>query len=85
VRAAGFSEGDACALTGSYIPFAETKSHRQQNNDRRLFLQERYGTLAAYTRMATAAVEALVRQRLLLSSDKAAAIAGHATFSESLH
>ena len=74
VRAAGFSEGDACDLTGSYIPFALTKSQRTQNGDLRPSLQERYGTLAVYTKLATAAAEALVREGLLLSSDKAAAI-----------
>lgn len=74
VRAGGFSEGDACDLTGSYIPFALTTSQRQQDGDHRSSLQERYGTLAVYTKMATAAADALVAQGLLLSSDKAAAI-----------
>jgi hypothetical protein len=72
VRADGFSEGDACDLTGSYIPFALTKS--QRNGDPRPSLQERYGTLANYTAAATTAANNLVSQRLLLSSDAAAAI-----------
>jgi hypothetical protein len=74
VRAAGFSEGDACDLTGSYIPFALTKAQRQQSGDTRLSLQERYGTLAHYTALATAAADQLVRAGLLLASDEAAAI-----------
>jgi hypothetical protein len=74
VRAAGFSEGDACDLTGSYIPFALTKAQRQQNHDPRPSLQERYGTLANYTAAATRAAQGLVHDGLLLSSDEAAAI-----------
>jgi hypothetical protein len=72
VRATGFSEGDACDLTGSYIPFALTKS--QRNGDPRPSLQERYGTLANYTAAATTAANSLVSQGLLLPSDAAAAI-----------
>jgi hypothetical protein len=74
VRTADFSEGDACDLTGSYIPFALTKAQRQQSGDTRLSLQERYGTLAHYTALATAAADQLVRAGLLLASDEAAAI-----------
>ena len=73
VRRAGFSEGDACDLTGSYIPFAVTKAQRMQSLDPRPSLQERYGTLANYTALATAAANKLVSQRLLLAPDAAAA------------
>ena len=72
VRAEGFSEGDACDLTGSYIPFALTKS--QRNGDPRPSLKERYGTLAKYTAAAMTAAESLAGQRLLLQSDVAAAV-----------
>jgi len=72
VRRAGFSEGDACDLTGSYIPFALTKAQRM--GDPRPSVQERYGTLAAYTALATATANSLVSRRLLLPSDAAAAI-----------
>jgi hypothetical protein len=74
VRAAGFSEGDSCDLTGSYIPFALTKAQRLQNHDPRPSLQERYGTLANYTAISTAAAGGLVLEGLLLPSDKAAAV-----------
>jgi len=74
VRAAGFSEGDACDLTGSYIPFAVTRLQRQQSGDPRPSLQERYGTLANYAALASAAADQLVRAGLLLASDKAAAV-----------
>jgi Alpha/beta hydrolase domain len=74
VRAAGFSQGDACDLTGSYIPFAVTKAERLANGDSRLSLQERYGNTAGYVGAVTAAVNSLVSQRLLLASDAVGAI-----------
>jgi hypothetical protein len=73
VRAAGFSEGDSCELPGSYIPFAVTKAQRPLT-DPRPSLQERYGTLANYTAVATLAAQGLVRDGLLLPSDETAAI-----------
>ena len=74
VRAAGFSQGDACDLTGSYIPFAVTKAQRIASGDPRLSLQERYGSTAGYKAVVTAAVSSLVSQRLMLASDAAGAI-----------
>jgi hypothetical protein len=74
VRRAGFSEGDACDLTGSCIPFAVTKAQRVQSGDSRPSLEERYGTLANYTALARAAADKLVAQRLLLADDEAAAV-----------
>ena len=74
VRAAGFSEGDACDLTGSYVPFAVTKAQRLLSGDPRPSLQERYGTLANYTALASMAADQLVRAGLLLASDEAAAV-----------
>jgi len=75
VRRAGFSQGDACDLTGGYIPFTLTPAQRQAIGDTRLSLQERYGSLAGYTTAATAAASQLVSLGYLLSADKAAAIA----------
>jgi hypothetical protein len=72
VRGPGFSEGDACDLTGSYIPFALTPGGRP--GDPRLSLQERYGTLAAYTAAAQAAAAHLVGLGYLLPGDEAAAV-----------
>lgn len=74
IRRDGFSEGDACDLTGSYMPFAVTKAQRGASGDPRPSLEERYGTLANYTALATAAANSLVAQRLLLPSDAVAAI-----------
>jgi hypothetical protein len=74
VRAAGFSQGDACDLTGGFIPFAVTRAQRLANNDPRLSLEERYGSTAGYTSAVTAAVNSLVNQRLMLASDADGAI-----------
>ena len=74
IRGEGFSEGDACDLVGSYMPFPVTRVQRGATGDPRLSLEERYGTLANYTARATAAANSLVAQRLLLPSDADAAI-----------
>jgi hypothetical protein len=74
VRRAGFSQGDACDLTGGYIPFAITKALRQAG-DTRLSLEERYGSTAGYVNAVTTAVNKLVSERLMLGSDAAGAIA----------
>ena len=75
VRRAGFSQGDACDLTGSYIPFAITKAQRLAAGDPRLSLEERYVTTAGYVNAVTTAVNKLVSERLMLASDAAGAIA----------
>lgn len=74
VRRAGFSQGDACDLTGSYIPFAITNASRMAG-DTRPSLQERYGNTAGYVSAVTAAVDELVSERLMLGSDAPGAIA----------
>jgi hypothetical protein len=75
VRRAGFSQGDACDLTGSSIPFALTKAARTASGDSRLSLQERYGSLDGYSHAARAAASQLVSQGYLLQSDYSAAVA----------
>ena len=74
VRRAGFSQGDACDLTGSYIPFAITKAQRQAG-DTRPSLEERYSSAAGYVNAVTTAVNKLVSERLMLASDAPGAIA----------
>ncbi len=75
VRREGFSQGDACDLTGSYVPFALTRAQRAASGDPRLSLQERYGSLAAYQSAATLAADRLLAAGYLLAADEAAAIA----------
>jgi hypothetical protein len=69
VRKAGFSEGDSCDLTGSYVPFFRTLAERLAAGDPRPSLQERYPTHADYVAKVTAAANNLVSQRLLLLED----------------
>jgi hypothetical protein len=71
VRKAGFSEGDSCDLTGSYVPFFRTQAERLAANDPRPSLQERYPTHADYVAKVTAAANQLVALRLLLPADAA--------------
>jgi hypothetical protein len=70
VRKAGFSQGDSCDLTGSFIPFFKTQAERIAASDPRPSLQERYPTHADYVAKITAAADSLVGQRLLLPEDR---------------
>jgi hypothetical protein len=74
VRANGFSEGDACDLTGGYIPFALDTSVRKLG-DMRPTLVERYRDLNGYAAVVNRAAADLVSRGYLLSSDAPAAIA----------
>ena len=74
VRGDGFSKGDACDLTGSYIPFAKTLAERLASGDHRRSLQERYGNVTHYRAVATEAAERLVSHGYLLSTDEADAV-----------
>jgi len=74
VRAAGFSEGDACDLTGSYIPFAATKATRDSLHDPRRSLEERYGNLSGYMSAVHAAAAQLEAAGFLLHDDMRSAM-----------
>jgi len=74
-RAAGFSEGDLCDLSGSFFPFADTKAARKASGDPRPSLQERYGTHKGYVRAVTQAATNLVQDRLILPADATTIIA----------
>ena len=69
VRKAGFSEGDSCDLTGSFIPFFRTQAERIAAGDPRPSLQERYPTHADYVAKVTAAAIGLVFKQLMLPED----------------
>jgi hypothetical protein len=71
-RAEGFSPGELCGLSGSYIPFAATKQERQSNRDPRPSLEERYKSAQDYADKRKRAVDALVQQRYVLPEDSAA-------------
>jgi hypothetical protein len=69
LRRDGFGEGDQCAGTGSFIPFAKTRAERVASGDPRLSLEERYPTHEAYVTAVRRAADGLVRERLLLRAD----------------
>jgi hypothetical protein len=71
LRRAGYGEGDQCAGSGSFIPFAATRAERMASHDPRLSLEERYPTHADYVAAVKKAADDMVRQRLLLPADAA--------------
>jgi hypothetical protein len=71
-RAAGFGQGDACDLTGSFIPFPKTAA--SASGDPRKPIAGRYPTTAAYDSAVQAAANTLVSQGFLLQSDMANAV-----------
>jgi hypothetical protein len=75
LRRAGFSEGEECGLTGSFIPFARSRAERAASGDPRPSLEERYGDHAGYVAAVRAAAARLVAARLLLQADADVVIA----------
>lgn len=73
-RAAGFGQGDACDLTGSFIPFPKTAAAASATGDPRKAIASRYPTTAAYDSAVQAAANTLVSQGFLLQGDMAAAV-----------
>lgn len=71
LRREGFGEGEQCAGTGSFIPFAATREERIRTGDPRPSLEERYPTHDAYVTGVRRAAEELVRERFLLPADAA--------------
>ena len=69
VRAAGRRAPNLCGLTGSFLPFAETRAEREASGDPRLSLQERYGDHRGYVDAVRRAADELVRERFLLPGD----------------
>jgi hypothetical protein len=69
LRREGFAEGELCGLTGTFVPFAETKGGRLAIRDPRLSLEERYDDHEGYVEAVIDAAEQLVAERLLLPGD----------------
>jgi hypothetical protein len=65
----GRREADLCGLSGSYIPFADTKATRQASGDPRPSLEERYRDQAGFVKAVEEASKKLVKDRLLLQED----------------
>jgi hypothetical protein len=68
-RAAGFRHGDLSALSGMYVPFAETRAERLASGDPRLSIEERYRNHGDYVSQVRAAALALRAQGYLLQED----------------
>ena len=68
---AGRLEGGMCNLTGSFIPFAQTKAERDAVGDPRPSIEERYPSKDVYAAALQAAAERLVNARFLLQADAA--------------
>jgi hypothetical protein len=66
---APFPEGELCDRDGTYSPFAATRAEREEKNDPRPSLEERYGSHAAYVQRVAQAAQQLVAARLLLGED----------------
>jgi hypothetical protein len=73
-RASGFGQGDACDLTGSFIPFAKTVAAASAASDPRKPIASRYPTTAAYDSAVQTAANTLVSQGFLLQSDMGNAV-----------
>jgi Alpha/beta hydrolase domain len=69
IMAAGFFEGQICAFTGGFVPFAKSAADRAASHDPRLSLEERYGTQDGYNCAVRLAAKGTVAQRLLLQAD----------------
>ncbi len=68
-RASDYSEGDACDLTGSTVPFPPSRAARLASGDPRLSVQERYGSHDGYVAAVKAAAERLEHEGFLLPED----------------
>jgi hypothetical protein len=69
VRAPGRREGNLCALSGSFIPFATTKVERLGSGDPRKSLEERYKTHDKYVKAVEHAAKQLMHEGFLLQED----------------
>jgi len=71
---AGLQANDGCEAAGQMIPFAKTKAERLASGDPRPSIEERYPSFGAYAAAVRTAVDALVRQRLMLPEDAQPAV-----------
>lgn len=69
IRAPGHRSPTLCGLTGSFIPFAQTKAERLASGDPRLSLEERYKNHEGFVRAVRQAAQQLVLERFLLQVD----------------
>jgi len=65
----GVWANDGCEGSGQLIPFPKTQAERMATGDPRLSVAERYPTFDAYYTKAVAAIDDLVKHRLVLCED----------------
>jgi hypothetical protein len=75
LRPEGARGNDLCGLSGSFFPFAKTRSERLASGDPRRSLEERYRDHAGFVRAVDRAAKALVKDRFLLEEDAKTMIA----------
>ena len=66
---AGPQANDGCEGSGQYIPFAKTKAERLASGDPRKSVEERYQSLAKYSKDIAHAINKLVKKRFVLCED----------------
>lgn len=69
LRAEGNRQPHLCGLSGSFIPFAETRRERLANGDPRRSLEERYGNHFGFVYAVRKAASDLAKERFLLPQD----------------
>jgi hypothetical protein len=69
IRVPGRRAPDLCGLTGSFLPFAQTKDERKASGDPRKSLEERYGDHEGFVKAVRKAAKELVKERFLLQED----------------
>lgn len=67
----GRFEDGFCLFQGAYIPFAKSKTEREQAGDARPSIEERYPDKAAYVAAMRKATDAMVKERMMLPADAA--------------
>jgi hypothetical protein len=65
----GVHANDGCEGSGQYIPFARTKAERLASGDPRKSVEERYKSMAKYSKDVAHSIDQLVKKRLLLCED----------------
>jgi hypothetical protein len=69
VRNSAFRAPNLCSLSGSYVPFAQTKEERLATGDPRLSLEERYGNHRGFVQAVRRETQQLVYGRFMLQED----------------
>ena len=69
LRKAGYAEGEQWMNTGSFVPFARTKSEREAKGDPRPSIEERYPSHEAYIAAVTRVCEERLSEDLMLQED----------------